>query len=157
MHDEDFAGLSKLDLSCMPISRFLEYPVPIVRLYIFAALALASLTAVTQSKAQGPCADKSSTVESNDCLEGVWKSSDAELNRTYATITRKINGTRLQDLRIAQRLWVQFRDANCKNASEIDTGASGGIAVLYTCLDTTTRQRNLDLKNIYKRSVTFPN
>jgi uncharacterized protein YecT (DUF1311 family) len=135
---------------------YLEYSVHTVRLYIFAAIVLASFTASAQSKSAGTCTDKATTAESNDCLEGVWKVSDTELNRTYAAITQKISGTRLQDLRIAQRLWIQFRDANCKNASEIDTGISGGGAVLYTCLDSTTRQRIAELRNIYKQTVTFP-
>jgi uncharacterized protein YecT (DUF1311 family) len=152
-----WTGFGDLYPSCIAMVRYPEYPVRTVRIYIFVAIALTSLTASAQSKTAGPCADKMTTVESNDCLQDVWKVSDAELNRTYAAITRKIGGTRLQDLRIAQRLWIQFRDANCKNASEIDTGASGGGAVLYTCLDSATRQRIVELRNIYKRSVTFPN
>jgi uncharacterized protein YecT (DUF1311 family) len=95
-------------------------------------------------------------MEASDCLEAGWKARDRELNQTYTAITRKISGTRLQDLRIAQRAWVQFRDANCKNASEIDTGVSGGVAVLYNCLDTTTRHRITELKSMYGRSGIFP-
>jgi uncharacterized protein YecT (DUF1311 family) len=135
----------------------MEYPALTMRIYVLLAIILACLTVSAQSKSFNACADKSSsTMEANDCLEAGWKASDRKLNQTYTSITRKISGTRLQDLRIAQRDWVQFRDANCKNASEIDTGVSGGVVVLYSCLDTTTRHRITELESMYGGFAAFP-
>jgi len=59
------------------------------------------------------CNDANSTAEIVQCLAtqtAIW---DRRLNLTYQKLMSSLPARRRERLRNAQRLWVQFRDANC--------------------------------------------
>jgi uncharacterized protein YecT (DUF1311 family) len=60
-----------------------------------------------------PCGDKVSTVEIVDCTTAKTKAWDARLNTAYAALQRTIEPGQREPLRTAQRLWIQYRGANC--------------------------------------------
>jgi uncharacterized protein YecT (DUF1311 family) len=65
--------------------------------------------------------------------------SDSELNRVYSSIIRRLDAKDAASLRAAQRLWIQFRDADCKLA----------LADVRDCLIIRTDQRVEQLKSTY--------
>jgi len=59
------------------------------------------------------CADRKSTADIVECLAtqtAVW---DRRLSTAYQKLSDSLPVRRRDRLRSAQRLWVQFRDANC--------------------------------------------
>ena len=60
-----------------------------------------------------PCGDKSSTLAIVECVQAKTKASDQRLNAAYKALQGRIDPAQRQPLLAAQRLWVQYRDANC--------------------------------------------
>ena len=54
-----------------------------------------------------------STYEMVDCLKGKTAQWDKRLNAAYQAKLKEAEGKQREQLRAAQRLWLQFRDANC--------------------------------------------
>jgi uncharacterized protein YecT (DUF1311 family) len=60
-----------------------------------------------------PCGEKPSTVEVVECVQGKTTASNRRLNAAYKALLVQVDPTQYQALLAAQRLWVQYRDANC--------------------------------------------
>ena len=54
-----------------------------------------------------------STYEMVDCLKAKTAVWDKRLNAAYQTKLKEAEGRQREQLRAAQRLWLQYRDANC--------------------------------------------
>ena len=80
-----------------------------------------------------------SPVEAQNTREYELANSDQELNQTYASLMRRLEPANQTALRISQRLWIQFRDADCKLA----------IADVQDCLMERTDQRTEQLRSTY--------
>jgi uncharacterized protein YecT (DUF1311 family) len=89
-----------------------------MRRSFFAVPALAAIS-VLPAKAemfgQGfqPCGEKTSTLEVVECVRAKTKIADQGLNAAYKALQARIEANQRQPLLAAQRLWVQYRDANC--------------------------------------------
>ena len=59
------------------------------------------------------CGDKPNTLAIVECLQAKTKASDQSLNAAYKALQARIDSAQRQPLLTAQRLWVQYRDANC--------------------------------------------
>jgi uncharacterized protein YecT (DUF1311 family) len=99
--------------------------------------------------ADAPCKSTGVDVDITNCMFKAWKTADAELNRVYAQSRKGLDVTDLQRLVAAQRLWVQFRDANCDAAYGLYGGGSAGPMVRAACLEKDTRERVKELKIMY--------
>jgi uncharacterized protein YecT (DUF1311 family) len=60
-----------------------------------------------------PCGQKTSTLEVVQCVLAKTNSADRRLNAAYKALQARIEANQCQPLLAAQRLWVQYRDANC--------------------------------------------
>jgi uncharacterized protein YecT (DUF1311 family) len=79
-----------------------------------AAVIPAAAIAFAQDKAAAPekgC--DGSTYEMVECLKGLTANWDKKLNTAYAAVLKAAQPKQRDQLRAAQRLWVQYRDANC--------------------------------------------
>jgi uncharacterized protein YecT (DUF1311 family) len=66
------------------------------------------------SKEFDRCSDKAySTSASVACVSEETKRQDLRLNQNYQVVMKNLTTLRQQSLTKAQKLWVQFRDANC--------------------------------------------
>jgi uncharacterized protein YecT (DUF1311 family) len=117
-------------------------------------LSFCTLGAATPAFAQqadqpeSPCLG--STVEMAVCAYAGYHKVDRELNKLYRAILPKLEPGEQKDLRAAQRLWVQFRGADCK---AVFNSLRGGIEAPIQqsgCLETLTRQRIAELKSTYE-------
>ena len=89
-----------------------------MRRLIVAVAVLASIPALrAEAEMFGPgfqpCGDKTSTLAVVECVQAKTKVADQRLNAAYQALQARIDAAQRQPLLAAQRLWVQYRDANC--------------------------------------------
>ncbi len=120
------------------------------------------LTGASRAQSGGAridCANASTTIEIDFCAEQDFKAADVRLNAAYkAMLGRVETGTdfdaktkaglraAIQD---AQRKWLAFRDADCKEAVGREwTGGTGMSYAVYSCLaeKTAARIKELDIR-----------
>ena len=115
----------------------------------------------TAQQQQIDCKDPTSTVEINYCLEQDLKAADADLNRVYQAALRTVGKSDVmspadrekwrESLRKAQRLWVSFRDADCRDPITYEWwGGTGTTGAILGCLVEKTRARTKDLQTRYE-------
>jgi uncharacterized protein YecT (DUF1311 family) len=97
----------------------------------------------------GPCQEPASGAEETACFYAAYQKSDAELNQFYRRVQAVVDGEKLTKLKAAQRLWIQFRDANCSAEFELYSGGSAAPMVRLACLDAVTRHRTDELNVMY--------
>jgi uncharacterized protein YecT (DUF1311 family) len=81
------------------------------------------------------------------------KSADQQLNRTYEQIRKTLVEEDKKKLQEAQRIWLQFRDANCTAERELYSGGSAASMVYAACIEADTRHRTSELKTMYEWKV----
>ena len=96
-----------------------------------------------------PCKDVVVTMDAANCFAAAYKKSDTALNAEYRRVQTVVNGAELEKLKAAQRLWIEFRDANCDAEYELYGGGSAGPVVKLACLEAVTRHRVEELKEMY--------
>jgi uncharacterized protein YecT (DUF1311 family) len=97
----------------------------------------------------GPCQGPSTGAEETACFSDALKKSDVELNKMYKRVESVLDGSELVKLRTAQRIWLQFRDANCEAEHELYSGGSAAPIVKLACLEAMTRHRTEELQVMY--------
>jgi uncharacterized protein YecT (DUF1311 family) len=60
-----------------------------------------------------PCGDQLSTPAVVECVQAKTNTADQRLNAAYKALQARVDAAQRQPLLSAQRLWVQYRDANC--------------------------------------------
>ena len=89
------------------------------RIRILFAVAVLALMAALPAEAEmfgpgfQPCGDKPSTPDVVECVQAKTNAADQRLNAAYKALQAGIKANQRQPLLAAQRLWVQYRDANC--------------------------------------------
>jgi uncharacterized protein YecT (DUF1311 family) len=89
---------------------------------------------------------KGSTVDIEQCVGRLTKAWDQRLNAAYRKLIK--NNAKGYKMRIAQRLWVQFRNANCRYYGS----GEGTIRRLEfaECMRSSTAHRALELEELAK-------
>jgi uncharacterized protein YecT (DUF1311 family) len=95
-----------------------------------------------------PCGDQPNTVAIVDCVTGKSKAWDQRLNIAYKNLTNRIDAAQRDPLKAAQRLWIQYRDANCRFYGSQE----GTIRQIQAaeCLRAMTQDRALELEHAMK-------
>ena len=101
------------------------------------------------NSASVPCRNIAITIAMENCFDKAYKAADSGLNQTYSQISKVLQPEDLQRLKVAQRLWLQFRDATCTAESNLYNGGTASAPAYSACLEEETRQRTADLKTIY--------
>src|ERR1700722_17532762 len=60
-----------------------------------------------------PSGEKTSTLAVVECVQAKTNVADQRLNAAYKALQARVDAAQRQPLLSAQRLWVQYRDANC--------------------------------------------
>ena len=94
------------------------------------------------------CLDKAGGVTASmlDCIGAELKTQDARLNGAYKKLSAQLNPARKKQLVAAQRLWIQYRDANCAFYADPDGGTMAGVSA-SDCLLQATASRAKELEN----------
>ncbi len=101
------------------------------------------------NSADAPCRNVSITVAMENCFDQAYKAADSKLNQKYSQISKVLQPDDLQQLRAAQLLWIQFRDATCAAESHLYNGGTASAPAYSACLEEVTRLRTADLGTIY--------
>jgi uncharacterized protein YecT (DUF1311 family) len=96
-----------------------------------------------------PCAGIVTTADLTDCLSGARDKADAKLNSVYKELRSRLEGTDVELLIKTQRLWIQYRDANCSAERDLYEGGTAKYAVYFACLESMTRARTRELQITY--------
>ena len=93
-----------------------------------------------------------STYDMSVCLSKVHDKVDADLNTTFQKaldMTERFGNQDVENLKDAERKWIEYRDAACKAEYGLWGGGSGGPNARTMCVIRLTRHRTSDLKNVY--------
>jgi uncharacterized protein YecT (DUF1311 family) len=109
-----------------------------------AVLIGAAVSALAQEKGEPGRECGVSTPEMVECVNEKTAYWDKRLNAAYGKALKEAEGKQREPLRAAQRLWVQYRDANCLYYSL----GEGTIARIEAadCMHRMTRSRALELE-----------
>ena len=88
------------------------------------------------------------TVEMLNCVDEELITQDTRLNGAYKKLTKRVTAARKIQLVAAQRLWVQYRDANCQFYHDPEGGTAATIAG-SECVLSQTAMRAKELENLY--------
>lgn len=104
-----------------------------------AAPATAQPSALQLSASFATCMDKSGgvTAEMHACISEEHARQDQQLNRNYQVLMAELTPARKKQLQTAQRLWLQYRDANCNFYADPDGGTAAGVAAADCVLQMT--------------------
>lgn len=113
-----------------------------IRTLLLFALLLACVPAVAGAQGAGQmCPDARTQLEMNRCASDELARADSALNHRYQHLIRGLQPERVEPLRVAQRAWIRFRDAECAFRAARYAGGSLQPFVRATCLAGLTRER----------------
>jgi uncharacterized protein YecT (DUF1311 family) len=126
----------------------------------FAALVSLTYTAPVSAQ-QTDCSNASSTVEINACEDKNYQAADAALNEAYEAALKYARSRQLEKpydaksfedaLVKAERAWVSFRDADCKDVmAQKWSGGTGTTSAILACMTAKTLQRTKELKEDFR-------
>ncbi len=95
-----------------------------------------------------PCGDQPSTIATVDCVQAKTKVWDQRLNAVYKALQQRIDAGQVDPLKVAQRLWIQYRDTNCRFYGS----QAGSIREIQAaeCQRAMTQDRALELEKAMK-------
>jgi uncharacterized protein YecT (DUF1311 family) len=98
-----------------------------------------------------PCAAVVVTSDAVQCLSKAGVAANAKLNSTYKNISEKLRSEAadVKRLRTAERLWMQYRDANCTAERGLYNGGTAASPAYLACVEAMTRARTKELKTMY--------
>lgn len=106
------------------------------------------------------CNNVRNAFESYACADAEFRAADVELNDIYRRVLAHIaenGGDKPYDsaswteaMKVAQRAWVAFRDADCKGVVPVEwSGGRGSKAAVLGCMREKTRVRTQELAERY--------
>lgn len=110
---------------------------------------LMSLNFVGYTYGANKCDSVITQAQMNECSALSYREADTQLNTIYKSIMGeiKVQAEMAQHLKAAQKIWIIFRDAECKFVADRSAGGSIQPMVLSACLDRLTRARTEQLKS----------
>lgn len=118
-----------------------------------AGLALCALPAAAQ---EVDCANAMTQADMNQCAQAEWEAADHALNSAYKAAMALLRQwddelpTELKggadNLRLAQRAWITFRDAACAVEGYPMRGGSAEPLLVLGCMTRLTEARTADLQ-----------
>ena len=113
------------------------------------SLAIVPSFAQHMNEKDSPCVNVVVTTELVACLSKERVSSDTALNSLYETIQKRLSGSDAARLTTTERLWIQYRDANCSAERSLYEGGTASSPVYLSCLEAMTRERTKELRITY--------
>ncbi|WP_172117613.1 lysozyme inhibitor LprI family protein [Halomonas hibernica] len=94
------------------------------------------------------CVSPETQAEMTQCSAKTYQAADDALNEAYQALIGRLenNALSLEKLRVAQRKWIDFRDAECAFESSAVEGGSAQPMVRNGCLEALTKARTQSLQ-----------
>lgn len=96
-----------------------------------------------------PCANVVITSDLVACLSKASSSADAKLDSVYRKLLARLDANDSERLTKTQRLWMQYRDANCWAEQSLYVGGTARSPAFLACLEAMTRSREKELYVTY--------
>jgi uncharacterized protein YecT (DUF1311 family) len=112
-------------------------------------LLIVPASAQYMNEKDSPCANVVVTVELVNCLVKARNAADAKLNAAYRNVREQLSAEDVKRLVAAQRLWIQYRDANCTAERDLYAGGTAAPPAHLACLEAMTRARTKELAITY--------
>lgn len=107
--------------------------------------------------AQQPnCKNPQTQTELNICSGVDYQRADKQLNQVYNQVRDQLSANRRQQLIVAQRAWISFRDADCKFARSAVEGGTMAPLIANTCLEDLTKKRTSELNSYQQNEMSQP-
>ena len=107
------------------------------------------LCAQHMNEKDSPCAQVVITADLVECLAKARDVADTQLNSIYKNVQTRLDASEADHLNSAQRLWVQYRDANCLAERELYGMGTASNPAYLACLEAMTRARTRELQVTY--------
>lgn len=115
------------------------------------AMLVYSIATSAQERTEDQCAalhpEATSPVEMATCASDL-DGSKKLLNRAYGVLAKELQGDRLSPLEKAQRLWVEYRVAECQLETGGGPGSTGHDSGVISCTADMNRRRAAELQKI---------
>ena len=95
-----------------------------------------------------PCGEQPNTLATVACVDAKTAVWDKRLNAAYGSLMRGVDAEQRDPLRAAQRLWIQYRDANCRFYGSRQGSISQILAA--ECVRAMTEDRAIELEQAMK-------
>ena len=121
-------------------------------IFLFMAAVLAAnvpLLGQHMNEKESQCANVVMTLDLTNCLAKARDAADAQLSAAYKQLRSKLDAADSQRLVAAQRLWIQYRDANCAAERGLYEGGTAASPAYLACLEAMTRARLKELAVTY--------
>jgi uncharacterized protein YecT (DUF1311 family) len=92
------------------------------------------------------CRNASTTSAMRTCENTRYDAAERELNATYQNLLQTLGNVQKQKLRIAQRAWLRFRDANADFQATLAQGGTLSPLLKLGSLTDKTKARTSELK-----------
>jgi uncharacterized protein YecT (DUF1311 family) len=121
---------------------------PFLRLVVFVCTTAGLLAQTPEPSRQGAaeCADAVTTAAMRNREESRYATEQQELDSAYQYLMKHLDGGQKQKLRITQRAWLHFRDANADFQASLVQGGTLAPLVRIGSLMEMTRARAQELK-----------
>ncbi len=107
--------------------------------------------------AQQPnCKNPQTQTELNICSGVDYQRADQKINQVYNQVREQFSANRRQQLIVAQRAWISFRDADCKFARSAVEGGTMAPLIANTCLEDLTKKRTSELNSYLQNEMPQP-
>jgi len=130
------------------MKRTLSYPLLLLLIVICPQSWAEQNNLDSYTKAYKPCMDKAiSTQDMIECADKEYLEQDKRLNAAYKALLSRQTQNRANQLLDLQRLWIKYRDANCKFYYDPDGGSIARI-LANDCMLTMTKDRANELQSM---------
>jgi uncharacterized protein YecT (DUF1311 family) len=96
-----------------------------------------------------PCPNAVTTLDMAQCFSKAKASSDEKLTALYKKVLSRLDGDDADRLAEVQRLWTEYREANCSAEHALYQGCSAAPVVYVACMDEMARARTKELQQTY--------
>jgi uncharacterized protein YecT (DUF1311 family) len=107
------------------------------------------LRAQQMNERDSPCAGIGTTSDLVSCLWKAGASSNEEMKVLYQKIQKNLNPAEAEHLLHAQKLWTEYREANCSAERSLYQPGTGAPPAYLACLEAMTRERTKELRVTY--------
>jgi uncharacterized protein YecT (DUF1311 family) len=121
----------------------------LIVLFLFLLFTAAPSFSQHMNERDSPCANVVPTSDSVECLSKAKVSSDAKLNSLYQELRKRLEGDDANRLIATEKLWIQYRDANCEAERALYGLGTGPGPAYLACLEAMTRERTKELRITY--------
>jgi uncharacterized protein YecT (DUF1311 family) len=94
------------------------------------------------------CKNAATTAAMRACEDARYKAADQQLNAVYNRLIRELDKRQQEKLRLAQRAWIQFRDANADFVAARAEGGTLAPLLKITALADMTEVRAQELMRV---------